>query len=234
MGPYLPPQDLARTVADRLLVIEHRGTPAVRLVPLQDDQGRPWRDQLEDSRVEDRVIPPAEPNLPACLTIYLKHRVLEQHDWFLQKRDDHAKRDERIERWAKGFLVGAIVLAAMHLVFHLSHDSSRLSVLVGIIAIVLPPIAMILVALQALYESRRLSRSYEEQADLLHSLVREFTSLEEDIRAAAELGLEDEDSVLGALDFQFKRLVLRTEDVIVHELRQWGLVIGSAGEQHGL
>jgi SMODS and SLOG-associating 2TM effector domain 1 len=215
VGPYLsvPDASLEDRVAQRLAVLGSDLEEVLPLTRLQDRTGETWRDALEDAG--RAASPAALPALASRMTHYLEQRVADQRQWFHGKAHLHERRDERLENLAKGVLILALVFAAIHLGMLLTHahgEHDWKGTVVTLMAFVLPPAGAACVGFRALLESRRLNRSYAHHA-------RDLAEAEHELRAL----MERPDA--GEASFAFRRLVLRTEDVLSNELRQWWFVM---------
>jgi len=262
VGPYLTEHDPGNAVRRRLEVIDNREDP-MELILLQYPEGKPWRDELED-RGPGNTAPP-HPNLLGCLKIYLDDRLRDQRNWFRDSSASHAERNKWLENGAKLTLALALVVAAMHLILLVrpppqkAHSDRQLSIerpqisaysdgidakkhsgsldhlLIGIFAIVLPPVGSALIALQSLYESRRLSLSYQGHADVLTSLANDGLALQMEIEEVFPSGIGDsltdqERAKKAQFELRLKRLILRTEELLASELRHWWLVVSGGGD----
>lgn len=163
IGPYLrktSPAELKLTVNQRLAQIDSCLNPPDTYLSLKE--GKPWRDELEDSG-PGKTAPPE----PDFLEGFLKERVLDQRDWFWARRGKFNKLNWRYENIIRGTLVLAIVIASMHLVSLISGTYETgggrplLRLIIEIAAITLPPIGSAAAALQAVFQGRRLGRSYK-------------------------------------------------------------------------
>jgi hypothetical protein len=224
VGPYLTTPDLASAIRYRLQVIDNDITEPLGLIPLQNSQGRPWRDALEDAGPNTTASPDHQ-----CLQEFYNLRVVDQKEWFAQRSDFHTHRHIRFEDIARVALVLALVVSAMHLILLLTGTHgpgdvrSAWQLVVEIVAIVLPPVGAAATALQSLFEGRRLSRSYGDRARTLQRLVSAFSELQQQMTAPGSKTPYQ----LARWEFQLKRLVLRTEEVLASELHQWWLLMHS-------
>jgi hypothetical protein len=207
-----------------LQVIDNDITEPLGLIPLQNSQGRPWRDALEDAGPNTTASPDHQ-----CLQEFYNLRVVDQKEWFAQRSDFHTHRHIRFEDIARVALVLALVVSAMHLILLLTGTHgpgdvrSAWQLVVEIVAIVLPPVGAAATALQSLFEGRRLSRSYGDRARTLQRLVSAFSELQQQMTAPGSKTPYQ----LARWEFQLKRLVLRTEEVLASELHQWWLLMHS-------
>ncbi|HSB12023.1 MAG TPA: hypothetical protein VLM38_21230 [Blastocatellia bacterium] len=218
VGPYLAEDDPANAIKRRLVIIDNKDTDPDGLVALHDERGQVWRCLLEDSRAANTRVASPDPN---AFEIFYEQRLVDQKNWFSKKSAHFAGLDDLFEDVAKGVLVAALAVAAWHLaaLYFGSHgDGARSTsqLITEILAIVLPPVGAAATGLQSLLEGRRLSRSYKDRARTLTNLESALVNLQTEF-AAAGPGRE-------AHEFQFKRLVLRTEEALASELLQWWLL----------
>jgi len=154
-------------------------------------------------------------------TDYLDQRVRDQRVWFARRAVQHETRDRRLEWAAKVVLVFAFLVAGMHLTDLLGHHDHEASVRVKVMliaAFVLPPLGAALVGVRALLEGKRLSRAYQYNARCLAELERELMTLVAECAAG----------VTPSAGARFRRLVMKTEDLLAAELRQWWIVMHPA------
>lgn len=217
VGPYLNESNPANALMRRLVVIEDL-EPA-SLISLTDREGRTWRGLLEDARADGTTT--ASPD-PDGFEFFYVERLLDQKVWYAGKGKKVGRLDERFEELAKGVLVGALVVAAWHLasLYFGTHtegtERSTSQLVTEILAIVLPPVGAAATGMQSLLDVRRLSRSYADRALMLTGLADAFLKLQPQFTTGGPPRPEDE--------FQFKRLVIRTEEALANELLQWWLL----------
>jgi hypothetical protein len=218
VGPYLTERDPANEIKRRLVIIDSEDTDPAELVLLHDGKGRTWRDLLEDASASDQKPAPPDPN---GFQLFYEQRLVDQKKWFSKKSAHFARLDELFEDVAKGVLVAALAVAAWHLaaLYFGTHgngnERSVSQLATEILAIVLPPVGAAATGLQSLLEGRRLSRSYKDRALTLTNLETSLVKLQPHFDA----GTAQHDH-----EFQFKRLVLRTEEALASELLQWWLL----------
>jgi hypothetical protein len=219
VGPYLTEADPTNAIRRRLVTIDNEDTEPEGLVPLHDEKGRTWQEFLEDARAANTKV--ASPD-PDAFEVYNEQRLLDQRNWFSRKSARFARWDDLFENVAKGVLVAALAVAAWHLAAlyfgaHGEGGGRSVSQLVTeILAIVLPPVGAAATGLQSILEGRRLSRSYKDRAKVLTKLESSLVRLQPEFATA---GNDSENH-----EFQFKRLVLRTEEALASELLQWWLL----------
>jgi len=219
VGPYLIENDPDNAIKRRLVIIDNEDTDPELLVPLHDEKGVMWQSLLEDARAAKTVVAPPEPN---AFEIFYEQRLVDQKNWFSKKSGHFAGLDDLFEKVAKGVLVAALAVAAWHLaaLYFGTHaegnERSSSQLVTEILAIVLPPVGAAATGLQSLLEGRRLSRSYKDRARMLTNLEGALVKLEPEFTKA---GPSHE-----GREFQFKRLVLRTEEALASELLQWWLL----------
>ena len=116
-------------------------------------------------------------------------------------------------------LTVALAVAGVHLGFLLGAEShgGTLTVALVVVALALPPVGAALVAISALFESHRLHRSYGHHVHELARVQDAFAELQELARDGAPSR---------HLVHRFRRLVLRTEQLLTNELLQWWLIMG--------
>jgi hypothetical protein len=222
VGPYLDTKDASAKIKQRLVLIDNVNTDPVQSIPLEDPPGRSWRDSLEDTW--NSSIETAAPD-PECFDVFYKQRLLDQKGWFTGKSARFSRVDERFEEVAKGVLVLALVVSVWHLatLFYGDHAQSERTLsqlMIEVLAIVLPPVGSAATALQSLFEGRRLSRSYADRARGLTGVETALLSLHPEIANCDSQTSEDRKRC----EFQLKRLVLRTEEILANELLQWWML----------
>jgi hypothetical protein len=199
------------------------------LIGLDDEHGS-WRDTLEDCPRPSSQEP--APNIAAFLDAYRSERLEQQREWFTRKAAQHQVLEKRYDRLARAILLAAFVVAVLHLMLLLLAPPGGQRpvgrILLELAAIVLPPVSMTIASIQSLKESHRLSRSYKGYARLLEPLVRDARRLSDEAQATAKSGSPSPDLILHT-----KRLVLRTEQVLAGELRQWYLIMMKAVSSTG-
>jgi hypothetical protein len=219
VGPYLTEDDPTNAIRRRLVIIDNEDTEPEGLLRLEDERGRTWQEALEDARAANTSV--ASPD-PDAFDAYNEQRLLDQKTWFSRKSARFARADELFENVAKGVLVAALAVAAWHLaaLYFGSHDEagerSVSQLVTEILAIVLPPVGAAATGLQSILEGRRLSRSYRDRAKALTKLETALVKLQPEFAAGGPENARHE--------FQFKRLVLRTEEALAGELQQWWLL----------
>jgi hypothetical protein len=220
VGPYLGATDAATDaiVDERLLAIDNDVKDPVDLLPL-GDADEPWRDALENAH--EKGDSGDVPDFPASLNSYLEDRVAGQRSWFVKKNDQHGRRARLFEHGAKLVLTLALIVAGVHLGLLLAqekgHKTGAVHVAVIIVAIVLPPLGAAFVGLQSISGSHRLSRSYVFHAQALERLERHLRRLKNQVR--------DAKMPMDRLQFEFKRFVLETEQLLSDELRLFWFIM---------
>jgi hypothetical protein len=209
VGPYLKGDTPRNVIDSRLVLIDSDATDPAGLILLQDADGRTWSEALEDARAAK--VQTASPD-PDALETFRDRRLLNQRDWYSRRSSEWGGRDDLFENIAKFVLISAVVLSALHLATLYLGDESIEKQILEILAIVLPPVGAAATALQSLFEGRRLSRSYEDRALTLTNLAAALACIKPPLAAG------------GTDEFQFKRLVLRTENALASELHQWWLL----------
>ncbi len=219
LGPYLKKAEVVEAgVRARLLLIDSDETEPTAFLSLHDRENGDWRSQLEDERRAGSMT--AAPCLPDCLTEYLKERVEDQRSWFSKKSRSHGKKARRWDNGARIVLVLALAVAALHLGLLLGGQlevAEPLHLGVVITAIVLPAIGAALVGLLSINGSNRLADAYADRARELEEVARQLIVLEDE----QEMETRSPEEIA----FEFKRLVLRAEEVLSDDLRQWWLIM---------
>ena len=213
VGPYLNKKtisDLEAEVNVRLIKIDTPDTDPMDYVRLQDSHDCPdlsWRDSLEDSS------PGASPEQNS-IEDYLKGRLQDQQKWFSTTAKKRYEANAWFEHFARGVMIAALVLSAMHLIA-LAGGSSNLHLPIAILAIILPPISAAIGSLQAFFQYRRISHTYEFYSKALNCCAGAMTKLHEQMHHNKG----------DQLTLKFKRLVLRTEELLASELCHWSFFI---------
>lgn len=223
VGPYLAESDPAHAIKRRLVMIDSEDIEPEELVPLHDEKGRTWHEFLEDARATNTPVASPDSN---AVDIFYMERLLDQKNWFSKKSTRFAKLDELFEDVAKGALVAALAVAAWHLAAlyfgaHGEGERAASQLVTEILAIVLPPVGAAATGLQSVLEGRRLSRSYKDRAKKLTTLESLLVKLQSEFAKSGAQRVE--------FEFQFKRLVIRTEEALASELLQWWLLRRSGG-----
>jgi hypothetical protein len=213
VGPYLTKgkvKDLQDIVDIRLTRIDNGGNNPIDFIRLEDSVGQPWRNALEEIPAKDSAPPESY-----ALTEYLEKRVKEQETWYSNKSKLRERQNTILENLAKLIIAGALVLAAMHLIVLIACPT-RIKLVVEILVIVLPPIGAAVAALHSFFQYKRLSRTYGYYARALTELIVPLTELQAKNNEPS-LTLEDTEG----FKLDFKRLVLRTEELLSSELCHW-------------
>lgn len=135
-----------------------------------------------------------------------------------------------VSTWTGG-LLAAIAVALVH-AFHLGqspaggdtpHSSDARGIIVGTLAIVLPPFSTAFLGIRAMYNFRGRSRTYGHERGLLHG---QEGSLEALVLEAKRLPAGPvHNRELDRIDFEFRAVALRTEQSLSLELEQWMLLM---------
>jgi hypothetical protein len=221
IGPYLGEERPAKERAEaRIGLIQARGTDPVDCLDLGDASGS-WWEQLEDATHEPRHGSSAPiPDLRERSRNYLRERVIHQKEWFGRRGEEHATSARHWENGARIALVLAAIVAAIHLGMLIPDSGEQgrmMHVALVLAAIALPSLGSGLVGLLAILGSQRLSRAYRYNARMLQRIEDDLRKLHEKIASEAE--------PIDVLTYRFKRLVLRTEELISDDLRQWWLIM---------
>jgi len=219
VGPYLTESDLpglAATVDLRLAHITKEKTDPVTAIQLQEaDQSR-WCVALEDTPA-DRIAPLDSTAIPD----YLQGRAHHQSDWYANNSRIEAAKDRKYDRFARFVLIGALLVALLHLIALIATGAKEHSIgqlILGIVAVGLPPVGGAAVALQSFFQARRLSRSYEYHAQALTALVSALNRL---LEVQPELSTQERQRI----QHNARRLVLQIEELLAYELIQWYSVV---------
>lgn len=223
VGPYLAESDPSNAIKRRLVMIDSDDNEPEDLLTLHDEKGRTWQGLLEDARAANSHVASPEPN---AVEVFYEQRLLDQKNWFSKKGSRFGRIDNRFEDVAKGVLIAALAVAAWHLAAlyfgaHVEGERSVSQLVTEILAIVLPPVGAAATGLQSVLEGRRLSRSYKDRAKKLTTLESLLVKLQSEFTKSGAQTPE--------LEFQFKRLVLRTEEALSSELLQWWLLRRTGG-----
>jgi hypothetical protein len=221
IGPYLGTvEPTEHEIERRLDTLGTAETDPVDCLELEAPGGGSWWEQLERA-ARGRGGPSAPiPNLEERLASYLSGRVNYQREYFGSQSERHALRARLWENGAKLVLVFAAIVAALHLGTLLSnpgHGAELLHFGLVLVAIALPSIGSAMIGLLSILGSHRLSRAYRYNARALQKLAHECSDLCKRVTAGVEKAEE--------LDYEAKRLVMRTEELLSDDLRQWWLIM---------
>ena len=134
-----------------------------------------------------------------------------------RKSIEHGQHTWWLEGGSKITLTLAIIVAAIHLGYHGTNRSENcVAKFLTVIAILLPALGAALIGLLSIFGCRRLSRSYLYHA---HALER----LENAVRELQTDALKADPQQKGEISFQFRRILLETEELLSNELRLWWL-----------
>src|SRR5262245_55443705 len=180
VGPYLTEVEPSTALKRRLVIIDNEQKDPALLLRLEGAAGRTWRGLLEDARADN--VKTASPD-PAAFESFYEQRLLDQKNWYARKGERNAHLDELFEDAAKGVLVAALVVAALHLSAlylgpHGEGNRTLAQLIIEVLAIVLPPVGGAATALQSLFEGRRLSRSYEDRVLTLTDIEEALVDLQ--------------------------------------------------------
>jgi len=209
VGPYLEREtihDLEAVVNVQLRKIDTPDSDPMDYIRLQDSHDSPeisWRDMLEDTKKS------ASPE-PESLDEYLRDRLNNQQEWYSRKTVERYKTNAWFEHVTRGVLIAALVLASMHLIALISAPT-KLKLLIEILAITLPAVGAAFGSLQAFFQYRRISRTYDFYSRALNCCAGVMTALQGQTHHMEK----------GLYLKNFKRLVLKTEELLASELYQW-------------
>ncbi len=245
VGPYLTAEDLAERVRVRLHELE--GEEPMHLLALAADGGA-YREQLEDARFDEHQGRRGMARLDRgeqAMVAYLVHRLQDQLEYYERRSREHRYLEEQFDSGMKYVLILSLAAAVVHLVLpFLPHGEPLppwLHKTVDVLAIALPPLGIALYSLRGLYEWRRLSRAYHDQARTLQRMrdqllelhtrlphtppPAEFVMVTPTVSVEATVLDTRAMTELGELEFKFRRLVLEAEELFAAELRQWYVLI---------
>jgi hypothetical protein len=232
VGPYLrlDGAGASEEVARRCGGIDSANTlELTRLIPMQERPGKTWLESLHHRR-ENGL--PGRTDCVERMQSYLYYRIGKQIQWFANSVRDCKENDHL---WSC-FLVGTILFAIMLGCFHVGHlvvgaiqcvnpeNNRKLWVaVVGVLIVVLPPLGTACLSIQNMYNFRGRSRIYTHEKALLRLQKGELEALLLKARALSSNGLSDHDR--GKIDFEFRAIVLRTEQTLSVEMEQWMLLM---------
>jgi hypothetical protein len=162
---------------------------------------------------------------------YLYYRIGKQLVWFANELRECEESERLWTRLLTGALLAAIAVATLH-AFHLSEgppggedprSSPYWGIIVGVLAIVLPPLGTACLSIRAMYNFGGRSRVYAHEKGLLHAHkgYLEALVLEAKNLRASRAPSRDLDKI----DFEFRAVALRTEHSLSVEMEQWMLVM---------
>jgi len=235
VGPYLEKSGFAEldaAVEMRLGMIDNAANKPEKFLPLRN--ARPWRDELEDAR--DRETAPPESGFA---DMYLNIRIADQQRWFRSKSKRLIAAHFRYENIVRFTIAVALVLAAMHLMtllFNILYEDSNrtIKLIIEILAIAVPPIGSAAAALQGLFQYLRVGRSYKMFAKDLGDIREDFAGLicshKGRVEAFHQMAESEETKSqikreISDYEFQMKRAMLRSEEILSNELNIWYSVI---------
>jgi hypothetical protein len=231
VGPYLAKGDseAAQEALKRRGQIEGADARTlVELVPMQEHSGLTWLEALHHKGVGKL---PARSDCLERMECYLYYRIGKQLLWFANELRDCEENERLWSRLLTGALLAAIAVAAVH-AFHLSegrvggdapHNSSYWEVMVGALAIVLPPLGTACLSIRAMYNFRGRSRVYAHERGLLYAHKGGLEALILEAKNLQASGVPSRD--LDKIDFEFRAVALRTEHSLSVEMEQWMLLM---------
>jgi hypothetical protein len=230
VGPYLLPKhhEIAEEALRRRGEIEGADTHAlIGLVPMQERSGFTW---LESLHHRGSVGIPDRSDFIDRMESYLYYRIGKQLVWFANEIRDIRENERMWSRILTGALLAAIGIAAVH-AFHMqdlitgSQTQSRTDiwrVVIGSMAIVLPPLGTAFLSIRAMYNFRGRIRIYEHEKHILHT---QRGALEALVNEARHMPPEAAGNYQHKIDFNFRAIALRTEQSLSLELEQWMLLM---------
>ena len=216
-GPYLSASvsGLGDKLRERLITLDSDVNDPVALLALREE-GKTWHDALEDAR-HDGILDD-NPDFRSILDAYLTQRTTRQREWFARNSTTLGKQARFYENGARSIVLLALVIAALHLGLLSAGEAGGFGhTFLVIIAIVAPAVGSAFIGLQSVSGSQRLSRSCMFYAKELERLEKLFRRLQTQL----------EQPTIGNLDlqFQFRRGVLETEELLSSELHVWWLIM---------
>jgi hypothetical protein len=225
VGPYLGSDDSEcfRIALHRRGEIEAADARTLAaLVPMQEHSGTTWLEVLHQkgpSKLQGRS------DCVERMESYLYHRVEKQLLWFANELRDCEENERLWSRLLKGALLAAIAVAVVH-VLHLYGERSstdRWGIVIGALAIVLPPLSTACLGILAIYNFTGRIRTYGHEKGLLHAHKARLKALVSKANGLGSSGSVSRE--LGKIDFEFRAAVLRTEGSLSVELEQWMLLM---------
>jgi hypothetical protein len=230
VGPYLAKDDLeaVQEALRRKSQIEAADPQVLlALIPLEDPSGLSWLEILHRTFPQ----PPVRPDFIERMDSYFYYRIGKQLLWFANELRDCEENERFWSRLLTGALLAAIVAAALHFA-HLNglngeirtpDASSIWSNLIGVLAIVLPPLGTASLSIKAMYNFRGRARIYTHERN---SLLRQKGDLESLLLKAKQMRVEGSARInADEADVSFRVLVLRTEQSLSIEMQQWMLLM---------
>ena len=229
VGPYLlekPCEVVEEALRRRGQIKGSDAHELVALVPMQERSGLTWLEALHH-RGSAKV--PGRSDCIDRMESYLHYRIGKQSLWFANEIRDLQKNEELWSHLLTGSLLAAIVVAGVH-AFHLyaAHmegeafgGTAYSRVLVGALAIVLPPLGTAFLGIRKMYNFRGSTRTYEHERRPLETHGGVLEALIQQSRQAVGAAGHS----LNKIDFDFRAIALRTEQSLSHELEQWMLLM---------
>ena len=230
VGPYLlqKSSEVAEEALRRRGQIEGPDAHTlVGLVPMQERSGLTWLEALHH-RGSAKL--PSRSDFIERMESYLYFRIGKQLLWFANEIRDIQENERLWSRLLTGALLAAIGIAAVHAFYlygaHVGGEApdgaAYRRIVVGTLAIVLPPLGTACLSIRAMYNFRGRSRTYGHEKGLLHT---HRGALEALIQEARELPAGTAGRDLDKIDFNFRAIALRTEQSLSVELAQWMLLM---------
>lgn len=225
VGPYLGADDkdhLLKITKQRVVMVEEQKPGASKNTELylaellnledrSDAEQSSWRDQLEAYYMVTEY-PPALDN--GFVHAYLTKRLYDQLDGYFRKKGrEHNYQDQAYRILSLVALLLSCAVAVLHYRL-VGAPAGTVEQNVSISALVLPPVGACFIALRTAFENHRLTNSYAHQEKQLEKLEYCFTMLDEKKHNPQ------------TYDRDVKRLVLRTEELLSHEILRWLHIVG--------
>jgi hypothetical protein len=213
VGPYLGGRAVDRIAEQRIRHLSSHEEP-LALIAMEDESSGSWRDALEDARVDGSLVP--DGRCGELIERYGSERVRRQHDWFTKRSARHGWSDRRSEFWGRLLILIGLVLAIVRASAEIAPEVGEYVPVSWLMAlgVILAGLGSFVLARRSMFQAHRLRRSYADYADTLMAIERELIGL-----------IDRVDDEPDAVDFEFKRLVLRSEDLLSNELRLWWLSV---------
>jgi hypothetical protein len=230
VGPYLNKNSSAsaETARQRRTEIERTDFHnLLELGSLQNHSAAPtWMEDLYRTPLNSTV---SAADCIGRMNTYFHHRIQKQLGYFANElRDCHE--NERL--WSKlltAGLLAAVLAAILHAVHLYVATRSNLAItesssehlwhiLVGVMAVVLPPLGTAALSIRAMYNFGRRSRLYGRERRALLAYRSELEGL---IREAELAKQKTALRSIDKIDLDFRAIVLRTEQSLSVEMEQW-------------
>lgn len=190
------------------------------LVPMEErSSGVTWLEALHHFSAKSHV----RADLVDRMESYLYYRIGKQLVWFSNEIRDLDENDQLWTRLLAFSSLAAAIVAGFHAFFlyraHLSRQAPEHSeIILGTLAIVLPPLAIACISIRSMYNFRGRMRTYGHEKNALHRYQSDLEALISEARQSVE-------GIRPNIELKFRAIALRTEQSLSHELEQWMLLI---------